>query len=52
MKPSDALQQGLCPMCLGAGQVESILLSRMIECPLCLGSKKWPPPDDPSWRDG
>jgi hypothetical protein len=32
---------------LATGAVHSVIFDRLIECPLCKGSKRWPPPDDP-----
>jgi hypothetical protein len=50
MKPSDCLKQGICPFCCGDGEVHSIIEDRLVECVLCKGTKRWPPPDDPSWQ--
>jgi hypothetical protein len=50
VKPSEALEHGICPFCLGDGEIESLIYG-MHACPLCKGTKKWPPPDDPSWND-
>jgi hypothetical protein len=43
VKPSDALRQGLCPYCIGRGEIENII-EGMVVCRLCAGTRKWPPP--------
>jgi hypothetical protein len=50
MKPSDHLKRGECPYCCAEGQIENIIFG-MVVCPLCQGTKRWPPPDDPSWAE-
>jgi hypothetical protein len=45
VKPSEAVQQGLCPSCIGAGRVYRLVPTEgEYPCPLCAGTGKWPPP--------
>ena len=50
MKPSEYLARGECPFCLARGQVENVI-DGVITCPLCRGTKKWPPPGDVAYDD-
>jgi hypothetical protein len=45
MKPSDHLKIGECPFCCGTGEIESLIYG-MHACPLCSGTKRWPPPEE------
>lgn len=44
MKPSEAIEKGLCPSCAGTGQVWKVITEVMGECNTCEGTGVWPPP--------
>lgn len=45
MKPSEAVQQGICPSCIGRGKVTRFVpVEGEYFCSLCGGSGEWPPP--------
>jgi hypothetical protein len=45
MKPSEALQSGLCPFCIGRGVVHTLVpVEGDYLCPMCQGTRVWPPP--------
>jgi DnaJ-class molecular chaperone len=46
-KPSDAAAEGICPMCLGDGEMVMLVPppEHTEPCPMCHGSKTWPPTD-------
>ena len=45
MKPSEAVQQGICPSCLGTGKVYRFVpVEGEYRCHLCGSSGQWPPP--------
>lgn len=49
MKPSEALEKGICPYCMGEGEIENVIYG-MVVCHLCHGSKRWPPPEE-GWEE-
>lgn len=43
-RPSEALQAGACPMCLGAGETLKLVpVEEFSSCSLCHGTGRWPP---------
>jgi excinuclease UvrABC ATPase subunit len=47
VKPSDHVRRGECPFCHGHGEIHTLVPFEQIRtCPLCLGTKHWPPPEE------
>jgi hypothetical protein len=46
MKPSDHVKIGECPFCQAKGTVINAITEETEPCPLCHGTKRWPPPEE------